>query len=54
MQKFTVDVDLGVSGFNFDIEAEDYVSAMVATMQRLNKNGLEDHQIDSLKITVQM
>jgi hypothetical protein len=52
MKKFNVDVDLGMSGFNIHVDAEDYVGAMVAAMQELNKRGFEDEKIESLNLSL--
>lgn len=52
MINYNIDVDLGLSGFNFLVQAENYLGAMIAALSELDKRAIPENNIDSLNISV--
>lgn len=55
MLSYNVRVNISSSGKNypdFKVLAEDYVTAMMCTLQHLNRDGIQETDIDSLKISI--
>lgn len=50
--KYNVDVDLGMSGFNFHVEAPNDEKAAEYAMTELFCRGIKDDEIEEIRITV--
>jgi hypothetical protein len=52
MQKYSVDVDLGDSGFNFFVQAENDIEAAELACRELDCRGIANDEIEKLRITL--
>jgi len=50
MKEWNVDVDLGMSGFNIHVKAENFLGAMVSALAELDNRKITENNIESLNI----
>jgi hypothetical protein len=50
MQEFSVDIDLGLSGFNFYVKAHNLDEAIIAAHWGLKDRGISPEECESIKV----